>query len=141
VKQESTTLAEKKSSIKSSKESSSFDKVLKCKEEPTEPKIDPMSRPEVKFNPEKKYLKKSESMDEAILLNSKADCIQEQIAMICKTTLKPYFLKNKIDKEDYKMIMKKVVNKVRVHVKNLESLNTKKVIDLTMAYVKKSEKS
>ncbi|RNA20756.1 PHD and RING finger domain-containing 1, partial [Brachionus plicatilis] len=51
VKQESTALSEKKSSIKSSKESSSFENIFNCKKEPAEPKIDSINRPEVKFNP------------------------------------------------------------------------------------------
>ncbi|CAF0943076.1 unnamed protein product [Brachionus calyciflorus] len=69
--------------------------------------------------------------------NKSTDAIQEQIALICKSAIKPFYFKQTIDKEDYKLIMKKVVTKVRAHVKELAHLNAKKVTDLAMAYVDK----
>lgn len=38
--------------------------------------------------------------------------IQEKIASICKAALKPFYINRTINKDDYKMIMKKVVTKV-----------------------------
>ena len=60
-----------------------------------------------------------------------------EIVSICKATIKPYFIEKKINKDEYKFIMKKVVDKVKIHVHNVESINCKKISDLTLAYIKK----
>jgi len=40
---------------------------------------------------------------------------QEKIVSAAKNAIKPYFVSKKITKDDYKVIMKKVVTKVREH--------------------------
>lgn len=53
---------------------------------------------------------KFEPEDKTNSLNS--SLIQDKIVAIAKASLKPYYVNKKIDKESYKIIMKKVVNKV-----------------------------
>jgi hypothetical protein len=72
----------------------------------------------------------NEKKSEAIKLNNKDKTkLLEGVKEIAKTTIKPYYISQKITKDDYKLIMKKVVDKVDqlisylTHPLNLNDLN------------------
>ncbi len=67
----------------------------------------------------------------------KSDDIQEKIAETAKKSLKLFFKSNTINKEEYKYIMKKVVGKVKPHIKHISMISEDKISNLAIAYVKK----
>jgi len=67
-----------------------------------------------------------------ILLNN-----QDKIVNAAKTAIKPYYVSKKINKDDYKEIMKKVVTKSLEHNKKGSIINVDQVTKLVSAYAKK----
>ncbi|XP_063723306.1 uncharacterized protein LOC134851239 [Symsagittifera roscoffensis] len=64
--------------------------------------------------------------------------MQERVAALAKKYLKPFYTKNKVDKDQYKHIMRRVVNKCTEGVRNKE-VKAEKVKKLVASYVSHME--
>lgn len=63
--------------------------------------------------------------------------VQDEIVNAAKQAIKPFYVNKKINKDDYKMIMKKVVNKCLQHAKDNTKVDTTKVSKMIIGYVNK----
>ena len=66
--------------------------------------------------------------------------MQDDIVNAAKQAIKPFYVGKKINKDDYKMIMKKVVNKCLQQLKDNSKIDTNKVSKMIVGYVSKVRK-